>query len=107
MSRTTLTRRGRLAAAGLAAAVAVAMPYAATHAAEPDPPATTATKKPTQHGQIVSLMRHMSLQQKVGQLFVIEVYGRDANNVSDTAKAGNQRLYGVDTPAQAIAKYQP
>jgi len=107
MSRTTLTRRGRLAAAGLAAAVAVAMPYAATHAAEPDPPATTATKKPTQHGQIVSLIRHMSLQQKVGQLFVIEVYGRDANNVSDTAKAGNQRLYGVDTPAQAIAKYQP
>ncbi|MET8520218.1 glycoside hydrolase family 3 protein [Nocardioides sp. NPDC004968] len=107
MSRTTLTRRGRLAAAGLAAAVAVAMPYAATHAAEPDPPATTATKKPTQHGQIVSLMRHMSLQQKVGQLFVIEVYGRDANTVSDTAKAGNQRLYGVDTPAQAIAKYQP
>ena len=107
MSRTTLTRRGRLAAAGLAAAVAVATPYAATHAAEPDPPATTATKTPTQHGQIVSLMRHMSLQQKVGQLFVIEVYGRDANNVSDTAKAGNQRLYGVDTPAQAIAKYQP
>ncbi|MEU4450718.1 glycoside hydrolase family 3 protein [Nocardioides sp. NPDC023903] len=107
MSRTTLTRRGRLAAAGLAAAVAVATPYAATHAAEPDPSATTATKTSTQHHQIVSLMQRMSLQQKIGQLFVIEVYGRDANNVSDTAKAGNQRLYGVDTPAQAIAKYQP
>ena len=52
-------------------------------------------------------MRHMSLEQKVGQLFVIEVAGRDADNVSDAAKTVNQRLYGVDTPAQAIAKYQP
>ena len=58
-------------------------------------------------GKVISLMRHMTLEQKVGQLFVIEVAGRDANSVSDTAKAVNQRLFGVDTPAQAIAKYQP
>ena len=58
-------------------------------------------------GKVISLMRHMSLEQKVGQLFVIEVAGRDADNVSDAAKTVNQRLYGVDTPAQAIAKYQP
>ena len=58
-------------------------------------------------GQVISLMRHMTLEQKVGQLFVIEVAGRDANSVSDTAKGVNQRLFGVDTPAQAIAKYQP
>ena len=56
---------------------------------------------------MISLMRHMTLQQKVGQLFVIEVAGRHATTVSDAAKAVNQRLYGVDTPAQAIAKYQP
>src|SRR6478752_6155992 len=58
-------------------------------------------------GRVISLMRHMSLEQKVGQLFVIEVAGRDATDVSDAAKTVNQRLYGVDTPAQAIAKYQP
>ncbi len=58
-------------------------------------------------GKVISLMRHMTLEQKVGQLFVIEVAGRDANAVSDTAKATNQKLFGVDTPAQAIAKYQP
>ena len=52
-------------------------------------------------------MRQMTLKQKVGQLFVIEVAGRDAFRVSDAAKAVNQRLYGVDTPAQAIVKYQP
>jgi beta-N-acetylhexosaminidase len=49
----------------------------------------------------------MTLKQKVGQLFVIEVAGRDADNVSDAARSVNQKLYGVDTPAQAIAKYQP
>lgn len=58
-------------------------------------------------GKVISLLRQMTLEQKVGQLFVIEVAGRDANTVSDTAKATNQRLFGVDTPAQAIAKYQP
>ena len=58
-------------------------------------------------GRVVSLMKHMTLEQKVGQLFVIEVAGRHATAVSDAAKAVNQRLYGVDTPAQAIAKYQP
>jgi len=59
------------------------------------------------HGRVISLMRHMTVEQKVGQLFVIEVAGRDATTVSDAAKAVNQRLYGVDTPAQAIAKYRP
>jgi beta-N-acetylhexosaminidase len=58
-------------------------------------------------GRVLSLMRHMTLEQKVGQLLVIEVAGRDATTVSDAAKGVNQRLYGVDTPAQAIAKYQP
>jgi beta-N-acetylhexosaminidase len=58
-------------------------------------------------GKVISLLQHMTLEQKVGQLFVIEVAGRDATAVSDQAKAVNQRLFGVDTPAQAIAKYQP
>jgi beta-N-acetylhexosaminidase len=76
------------------------------------PPASTAghpghSGDAPYRGKVISLLRHMSLEQKVGQLFVIEVAGRDANTVSDTAKATNQRLYGVDTPAQAIAKYQP
>ena len=76
------------------------------------PPAATAGDPGTSghapyRARVISLMQHMTLQQKVGQLFVIEVAGRDANNVSDTAKATNQRLFGVDTPAQAIAKYQP
>ncbi|MBW9216179.1 glycoside hydrolase family 3 protein [Mumia sp. zg.B53] len=58
-------------------------------------------------GKVISQLRHMTLEQKVGQLFVIEVAGRDADNPSDAAKAINRRMYGVDTPAQAVAKYQP
>lgn len=58
-------------------------------------------------GKVISQLRHMSVEEKVGQLFVIEVAGRDADNPSDAAKAINQRMYGVDTPAQAVAKYRP
>ena len=42
-------------------------------------------------GRVISLMQHMTLQQKVGQLFVIEVAGRHATAVSDAARAVNQR----------------
>ena len=49
----------------------------------------------------------MTLEEKVGQLFVVEVFGQDANTVSPTMAARNQALYGVDTPAQVIDKYKP
>jgi beta-N-acetylhexosaminidase len=76
------------------------------------PPAATADDPGSSgdapyRGRVTALMQHMTLEQKVGQLFVIEVAGRDASNVSEAAKSVNQKLYGVDTPAQAIAKYQP
>src|SRR6185503_20049976 len=53
------------------------------------------------------MVRHMTLEEKVGQLFVVEVYGQDATTVAPEAVAANQRLYGVDTPAQVIDKYKP
>ncbi|WP_031509338.1 glycoside hydrolase family 3 protein [Streptomyces megasporus] len=48
-----------------------------------------------------AIARRMTLEEKVGQLFVVEVHGRSA----DQAAAGNRTLYGVDTPAEVIAKY--
>jgi beta-N-acetylhexosaminidase len=54
-------------------------------------------------GKIMKLLRHMTTREKVGQLFVVEVFGQEAGTVS----AGNRALYGVDTPAQVIDKYQP
>lgn len=105
------TRRGilpRAMAAGLALLLSL------TLAATLGPTAAPATAvgrgaaaDPRHRDQVRHLLRHLSLREKVGQLFVIEVAGRDAFTASDTAKAVNQRLYGVDTPAQAIAKYRP
>ena len=59
------------------------------------------------HGKIVKMLRHMTVREKVGQLFVVEVYGQDAGTVSAAMAARNQALYGVDTPAEVIDKYQP
>jgi beta-glucosidase-like glycosyl hydrolase/endonuclease/exonuclease/phosphatase family metal-dependent hydrolase len=43
----------------------------------------------------------MTLEQKVGQLFVCYAYGPTA----DTADARNTSLYGVATPAEVVAKF--
>ncbi|EAP97566.1 putative beta-N-acetylhexosaminidase [Janibacter sp. HTCC2649] len=103
-TRPASTRRNRTLVQLPAIGVAVAMAAAFSPSASGDP---GNSGDAPYRGKIVSLMNHMTLEQKVGQLFVIEVAGRDANTVSDLAKATNQRLFGVDTPAQAIAKYQP
>ena len=109
-ARSTSSRRlartwSRLAVVGLSLGTVAALgPPAAASPAGGDP---GHSGDAPWRGKVISKMKHMTLEQKVGQLFVIEVAGRDANNVSDTAKATNQRLFGVDTPAQAIAKYQP
>lgn len=58
-------------------------------------------------GKIIKMLRSMTLEEKVGQLFVVEVFGQDADTVTEAAAAGNQRLYGVDTPAEVIDKYHP
>jgi beta-N-acetylhexosaminidase len=58
-------------------------------------------------GVVRAIMRQMTVREKVGQLFVVEVYGQDADAVTPDMAARNQALYAVDTPAQVIAKYQP
>ncbi|MDF4251213.1 glycoside hydrolase family 3 protein [Streptomyces sp. WMMB303] len=50
-----------------------------------------------------ALLRRMSLDEKIGQLFVIEVYGATAETEHD----GNRELYGVPTPAEVVRKYRP
>jgi beta-N-acetylhexosaminidase len=100
--------RRRYGKAGAAAAIAVGLLIGAAPAAGGQPAGDPGhSGSAPYHGRIVSMMRHMTVEEKVGQLFVVEVYGRDANTVSPTAIANNQRLYGVDTPAQVIDKYKP
>ncbi len=54
---------------------------------------------------LTALIRRMSLEERVGQLFVTYAYGESADtaNAADTAR--NRALYGVDTPAQLVARY--
>ncbi|MGH3325656.1 MAG: glycoside hydrolase family 3 protein, partial [Streptomyces sp.] len=89
-------RRSVLAGAG-AAGVAAAMGISAgtARATERDDAEVRRTAR--------SLLSRMSRTDKVGQLFVLEVYGRTA----DTSHPKNTALYGVSTPAEVITKYRP
>ncbi len=60
-------------------------------------------------GKIIEMLRHMTVEEKVGQLFVVEVFGQDANNVTDAQAASNEAKYGsgVRTPADVVNKYKP
>ena len=59
----------------------------------------------TPRGLIVSKIARMSLEEKVGQLFVSNAYGTTADTTDPADVAQNQALYGVDTPAQVVQKY--
>lgn len=47
----------------------------------------------------------MTTDQKIGQLFETYAYGSSATTVTPAEAAANQALYGVDTPAEVVAKY--
>nr|WP_236809190.1 glycoside hydrolase family 3 protein [Amycolatopsis albispora] len=47
-------------------------------------------------------LRGMTLEQKIGQLFVVTVYGKSATD----AHPMNQQMYGVATPAEVVRKHQ-
>jgi beta-N-acetylhexosaminidase len=53
------------------------------------------------HGWARQTLRQLSLEQKVGQLFVADVWGKSADEVHP----GNQEKYGVDTPAEVVQRY--
>ena len=53
------------------------------------------------HGWVMSTLKRMTLEEKVGQLFVQNVYGKDAT----TPDARNLPLYGVASPAEVVQKY--
>lgn len=55
---------------------------------------------------IVALIRRMSDEDLAGQVFMPYAYGRTANAVSPATAAANQRIGGVDTPAQLVAKFR-
>ncbi|MEU4712449.1 glycoside hydrolase family 3 protein [Micromonospora purpureochromogenes] len=67
--------------------------------AEPPRPSTA------EQGWITSTLRHMSLEQKVGQLFSTYVYGGDASEPTAADRAANRAAFGVETPAEVIDRF--
>ncbi|HEV7962458.1 MAG TPA: glycoside hydrolase family 3 N-terminal domain-containing protein [Actinoplanes sp.] len=51
------------------------------------------------------LVSRMTLPEKVGQMFVSYVYGASATTPAAADITANQAAYGVDTGAEAVAKY--
>jgi beta-N-acetylhexosaminidase len=87
-------RRFAVASLGLATIASLA-PAAAVSAPPPAPPTTAQ--------QAMNAMRGMTLEEKIGQMFVLFGYGPDAHKPD----ARNTTLYGVATPAEVVAKYKP
>lgn len=54
-----------------------------------------------ERGWVTSTLKRMSLEQKIGQLFVQHVYGSDAQ----TPDERNVPMYGVSSPAEVVRKY--
>jgi beta-N-acetylhexosaminidase len=55
--------------------------------------------------ELVRLIGQMTLEEKVGQLFVTYAYGDKADTTAPADVARNRANYGVDNAAQLIAKY--
>ncbi|MGY0002395.1 glycoside hydrolase family 3 protein [Micromonospora sp. I033] len=67
--------------------------------------ATSAHPPTAEQGWVTSTLRHMSLAQKVGQLFSTYVYGSDATEPTAADRAANRAAFGVETPAEVIDRY--
>ena len=89
-------RRRPLLAAGLA--LALGLGTVATAPAPAD--ASTAGRE----AWVRQTLRAMTLEQKVGQLFVPYADGATATTPSARATAENLRRFGVKTPAEAVQK---
>ena len=87
----------RLLAIGVACAAVVALAATGSVSAQ----AASGQGAPGPEARVAAAMHLMSTEDKVGQLFVQNVYGADAT----TPDARNLALYGVASPAEVVQKY--
>ncbi|MCX4823244.1 glycoside hydrolase family 3 protein [Streptomyces sp. NBC_01142] len=93
----SLSRRTLLAATA-ATAVAAGTVAAAS-------PAVAHAPQPSHHARLKRLIARMSLEEKVGQLFVMRVYGHSATAPDQADIELNLKEMGVRTAAELVAKY--
>ena len=96
----------RLLLVALAAGVLVACagPGAAT---EPKPHVKPLPLQSPETRWVERTLAHMTLREKVGQLFVINAYGQSVQDPNPQMVALNKQYYGVSTIKQLLAKYRP
>ncbi|MEU5207673.1 glycoside hydrolase family 3 protein [Streptomyces sp. NPDC020742] len=99
--RTVLTSAAAAAAAVASGAAAGAPAQAATPALGSQPAPDSATRT-----RLRRLIARMSPEEKVGQLFVMRVYGHSATAPDPADAAANQKEIGVANAAELVAKYQ-
>lgn len=92
-------RSRRLAAVLFSAAAVVTIGGGSSAGAQQPPEVRHSEVDPS----VTAKVRAMSLEEKVGQLFVTYAYGRDA----DAPHPQNREEFGVDTPAQVVQRYHP
>ncbi|WP_030526467.1 glycoside hydrolase family 3 protein [Phycicoccus jejuensis] len=92
----TPTRRTALTASMALALAGAAAPAASAGGHRPGHP-----RPGHHHGWVTSTMARMTLREKVGQLFVQQVYG----SVADAPDERNVPLYGVAKPSEVVQKY--
>ena len=64
-----------------------------------------AAARPTAPDPAQRVLAHLTLDQKIGQVFETYAYGDSATTTDPNAVAQNQALYGVDNGAQLVARY--
>jgi beta-N-acetylhexosaminidase len=94
-SRHSATRRQFLATAGAAAAGVAATGI----------PTPAFGEDTTGAAWVHRTISRMTLEEKVGQLFMTYAYGSDATNVTSADRTANRNAYGVETPQAIIDKY--
>lgn len=97
------TSRRQVLAGAAGAAAAFGLTAASAGPAQAAGPAGAAEEAARIRRNARTMLGRMSLKEKIGQLFVLEVYGTRA----DSSHAKNKELYGVSTPAEVVSKYRP
>jgi beta-N-acetylhexosaminidase len=94
----------RRTAAGVMLAVAALLVSALTVRG---PDAQASAPAAQEEGWVETTLASMTLEEKVGQLFMTNVYGSTADTQAPADVAANQKLYGVDNAEQLIERYHP
>lgn len=72
----------------------------------PVAPATTPTTTVTDLAAVDELLASMTLEEKVGQLFMPVVAGSHATSVTSVEEGQNESVFGVATPAEVVSSYK-